>query len=84
MLPCYLFLVVPDPMKIGDWVTWTNGTGAGEVTAFIKHEGGRGLFVQVRIIKRHPNKLSDTSYIVPYLYEELTVVPEAIAKIINS
>ena len=84
MLPDRLLLVVPSPMKIGDWVTWTNGTGAGEVTAFVRPMGGRGVVVQVRVIKTHPNKLSDTSYTLPYLYEDLTVVPEAIAKIINS
>ena len=84
MLPHRLFLVVPDPMKLGDWVTWTNGTSAGQVTAFTRPMGGRGVVVQVRVTATHPNKLSDTVYTMPYLYEDLKVVPEAVAKIINS
>lgn len=84
MLPDGLLLVVPNPMKIGDWVTWTNGTGAGEVTAFTRPMGGQGVVVQVRITAMHPTLSFATTYTVPYLYEDLTVVPEAIAKIINS
>lgn len=83
MLPDRLLLVVPSPMKIGDWVTWTNGTGAGEVTAFVKNRDG-DVTVHVQITSTHPNKLSDTVYTLPFPYKVLTVVPEAIAKIINS
>lgn len=70
-------------MKLGDWVTWTNGTSAGEVTAFTKTTGGK-VVAHVRRTRHHPT-LSQATYVtVPYPYEELTVVPEAIAKIINS
>lgn len=77
-LPCYLFLVVPDPMKIGDWVTWTSGTGAGRV------KGMSNGIVDVEVTTTHPNKLSVSVFILPYPIEVLTVVPEAVAKIINS
>lgn len=78
MLPDRLLLVVPSPMKIGDWVIWTNGTGAGRV------KGMSNGIVDVEVTTTHPNKLSVSVFIVPYPYEELTVIPEAIAKIINS
>jgi hypothetical protein len=65
-------------MKLGDWVVWSNGSRAGEVTWL------EAKVVHVRIITHHPNKLSSTFYTLPYPSEELTVIPEAIAKIINS
>jgi hypothetical protein len=71
-------LVVPDPMKVGDWVMWKNGTRVGRVKTL-----SCGI-VQVHITVTHPNKLSDTSFTLPYAQEVLTVIPEAIAKIINS
>jgi hypothetical protein len=40
--------------------------------------------VQVRITATHPNKLSETTFTLPYAQEVLTVIPEVIAKIINS
>jgi len=65
-------------MKVGDWVMWSNGFRAGQITWL------ETKVVHVRIITHHPNKLSSTLYTLPYPTEVLTVIPEAIAKIINS
>lgn len=78
MLPDRLLLVVPSPMKIGDWVTWNNSTNVGQVGWV---ECG---IAQVKITVYPPDKLSATTFTLPYAQEVLTVVPEAIAKIINS
>ena len=76
-LPRWVLLVVHDPMKVGDWVMWKNGTRAGQITWL-------DTVAHVKITATSPNKLSETVYTLPYGFEELTVIPEAIAKIINS
>jgi hypothetical protein len=67
-----------DPMKVGDWVTWNGTSNVGRVVSM-----SCGI-VQVRITATHPNKLSETTFTLPYAQEVLTAIPEAIAKIINS
>ena len=71
-------MVVPDPMKVGDWVMWNGGSSTGVVKAV-----GNGV-AQIYITTLSPNKLSLTTFTVPYPIEKLTVIPEAIAKILNS
>ena len=77
VLPCRVLLVVPDPMKVGDWVMWRNGTRAGQVVHL-------DTMTHVKITTYTENKLSSTVYTLPYPQEMLTVIPEAISKIINS
>jgi hypothetical protein len=64
-------------MKVGDWVTWDN-TNVGRVS------GVANGIAWVCITATHPNKLSDTTFTLPYPAENLKVIPEVIAKIINS
>jgi hypothetical protein len=65
-------------MKVGDWVTWNGGSNIGRVAHVL------GDVVQVKITTTHPNKLSATTFTIPYPPKQLTVIPEVIAKIINS
>jgi hypothetical protein len=66
-------------MKVGDWVTWNGGSNVGRVKSMKE-----GDVVDVEITIYPPNRLSATIFTLPYPTEKLTVIPEAIAKIINS
>jgi hypothetical protein len=75
---CCVLLVVPDPMKVGDWVTWNGGSNIGKVIRVGEE------IVQVEVTTYPPNRLSATIFTLPYPPKQLTVIPEVIAKIINS